>query len=230
MDQPDRAALPVVSDLRGRSRVPASAQTGPHEQLAALIERRRGQVFRKPVAPYSAEAFARFSAVCPPGAPLIVDSCCGVGESTLHLAERFTGHFVLGVDQSADRLSRAPALPFNALLLRADMADIWRLLHEAAYRPVRQYMLYPNPWPKIGQLARRWPAHPVFPLVLALGGSIECRSNWRVYVEEFALAVKLITGIDAWVEEYVPSPPITPFERKYLASGHALYRCGVHAG
>jgi hypothetical protein len=148
----------------------------------------------------------------------------------LHLAERFPGHFVLGVDQSADRLSRAPALPSNALLLRADMADIWRLLHEAAYRPARQYMLYPNPWPKIGQLARRWPAHPVFPLVLALGGSIECRSNWRVYVEEFALAVKLITGIDASVDEYVPSMPITPFERKYLASGHALYRCGVHAG
>lgn len=225
MDQPDRAALPVVTDLPGRSRVPASAQTGPHEQLAALIERRRGQHFRKPVAPYSVEAFARFAAVCRPGEPLIVDSCCGVGESTLHLAERFTGHFVLGVDQSADRLSRAPALPSNALLLRADMADIWRLLHEAAYRPVRQYMLYPNPWPKIGQLARRWPAHPVFPLVLALGGSIECRSNWRVYVEEFALAAALIAGMHAAVEDYVPDVPMTPFERKYRASGHPLFRC-----
>ena len=217
-----------MTELPGRSRVPVSTQTGPHEQLVALIERRRGQDYRKPVAPYSAEAFARFAAVCAPGAPLIVDSCCGVGESTRHLAELFSDHFVLGVDQSADRLSRAPALPSNALLLRADMADIWRLLHEGGYRPARQYMLYPNPWPKIGQLARRWPAHPVFPLVLALGGVIECRSNWRVYVEEFALAVKLITGIDARVDEHVPSTPITPFERKYLASGHALYRCGVH--
>jgi tRNA (guanine-N7-)-methyltransferase len=66
--------------------------------------------------------------------------------------------------------------------------------------------------------------------VLALGGAIECRSNWRVYVEEFALAVKLIAGTDASVDEHVPSMPITPFERKYLASGHALYRCGVHVG
>lgn len=225
MDQPDRAALPVVTDLPGRSRVPASAQTGPHEQLAALIERRRGQDFRKPVAPYSAEAFARFAAVCRPGEPLIVDSCCGVGESTLHLAERFPGHFVLGVDQSADRLSRAPALPANARLLRADMADIWRLLHGEGYQPARQYMLYPNPWPKIGQLARRWPAHPVFPRVLALGGIIECRSNWRVYVEEFALAAALIAGMHAAVEDYVPDVPMTPFERKYRASGHPLYRC-----
>lgn len=225
MDQPERATLPVVSGQSGRSRVPASAQTGPHEQLAALIERRRGQDFRKPVAAYSAEAFARFAALCPPGAPLIVDSCCGIGESTRHLAERFPDHFVLGVDQSADRLSRAPALPSNALLLRADMADVWRLLYDGGYRPARQYMLYPNPWPKIGQVARRWPAHPVFPLVLALGGVIECRSNWRIYVEEFALAAALIAGVQAAVEAYVPDAPMTPFERKYLASGHPLYRC-----
>lgn len=219
-----------MTELPGRSRVPVSTQTGPHEQLAVLIERRRGQDYRKPVAAYSAEAFARFAAVCPPDVPLVIDSCCGIGESTLHLAELFSDHFVLGVDQSADRLSRAPALPSNALLLRADMADVWRLLYEGGYRPTHQYMLYPNPWPKIGQLARRWPAHPVFPLVLALGGVIECRSNWRVYVEEFAQAVKLIAGIDARVDEHVPSTPITPFERKYLASGHALYRCGVHVG
>jgi tRNA (guanine-N7-)-methyltransferase len=216
-----------VSGTDGRSRVPESAQTRPHEQLAALIERRRGQVFRKPVAAYSAEAFARFAALCPPDVPLIVDSCCGVGESTRHLAERFPDHFVLGVDQSADRLSRAPALPSNALLLRADMTDVWRLLHEGGYRPARQYMLYPNPWPKIGHLARRWPAHPVFPLVLALGGIIECRSNWRVYVEEFALAARLLGCQTATVEQFTPEVAVTPFERKYLASGHALFRCVV---
>ena len=47
-----------MSDLRGRSRVPASAQTEPHEQLAALIERaREGRVvaFRNPVDRFVAE-------------------------------------------------------------------------------------------------------------------------------------------------------------------------------
>lgn len=218
MDAPDPT-------LAGRSRVPESAQTGPHEQLPALIARRAGQPFRQPVAPYSREAFESFAAGCAPDTPLIIDSCCGVGESTARLAEHFPDHVVLGVDQSADRLSRAPALPANARLLRADMADIWRLLLDGGYRPARQYMLYPNPWPKIGHLARRWPAHPVFPTVLALGGVIECRSNWRIYVEEFALAAKLIAGIDAAVEAFSPAAPLTPFERKYAASGHALYRC-----
>lgn len=211
------------------SRVPVSAQTGAHEQLPVLIARRAGQLFRQPVAPYSREAFESFVAGCAPDTPLIIDSCCGVGESTARLAESFPDHVVLGVDQSADRLARAPALPANARLLRADMADIWRLLLDGGYRPARQYMLYPNPWPKIGHLARRWPAHPVFPAVLALGGRIECRSNWRIYVEECVLAAKLIAGIDATVEDFSPATPLTPFERKYAASGHALYRCLLEA-
>lgn len=214
----------------GRSRLPDSVQTGPHDHLAALIARRARGEFRKPVAAYSAAAFAGFTRTCDPARALIVDSGCGVGESTRHLAERFADHFVLGIDQSADRLSRAPALPGNALLLRADMTDIWLLLQRHARRPARQYMLYPNPWPKIGQLARRWPAHPVFPVVLELGGVIECRSNWRIYVEEFALAARLIAGLEAGVEPFTTDAPMTPFERKYLASGHALYRCVLNAG
>jgi tRNA (guanine-N7-)-methyltransferase len=218
-----------MSARTGRSRIPESVQTGAHEGLAALIARRGRGEFRKPVAAYSQAAFDLFARRCDPSRALVVDSCCGVGESTRHLAARFPDHFVLGVDQSADRLARAPALPGNALLLRADMVDIWLLLHTQGYRPTRQYMLYPNPWPKAGQLARRWPAHPVFPTVLALGGDIECRSNWRVYVDEFAVAAKLITGIDAEVEAFVPESPITPFERKYHASGHALYRCRLDA-
>lgn len=216
-----------MSRSEGTSRVPESAQTRPHPQLAALLARRAGQAFGKPVAAYSADAFARFSGRCGSGEPLIVDSCCGIGESTLHLAQRHPDHFVLGVDQSADRLSRAPVLPGNALIVRADMVDVWLLLHQGGYRPVQQFMLYPNPWPKVGHLARRWPGHAIFPTVLALGGRIECRSNWRIYVEEFALAVHVLSGVDAQLDVLRHVPPMTPFERKYRASGHELYRSVV---
>jgi tRNA G46 methylase TrmB len=62
--------------------------------------------------------------------------------------------------------------------------------------------------------------------VLALGGYIECRSNWKIYVEEFAAAVTAMSGIDAECESFFPgSSPLTPFEEKYLASGHELWRC-----
>ena len=165
-------------------------------------------------------------------APLIIDAGCGVGLSTLHLAARFPDHFVIGVDQSAHRLARNTQwpgpVPANFTCVCADLVDYWRLLHAARVRPARHYILYPNPWPKIGQLGRRWHGHPVFPTVAALGGELECRSNWRIYIEEFAAALTLPGVPAATVERHAPAAAITPFEQKYAASGHVLWRCRSH--
>ena len=218
------------------SRVPTSAQTGIHEHLADLLDRHVASPFRRPYADYNRAAFAasleRRERLAPT-APLILDSCCGVGESSVALAQRFPDHYVIGVDQSASRLARqspgkvAPALPENLDLVRADLVDFWRLLNDAGIRLARHYLLYPNPWPKIGHLARRWHGHAVFPEMLELGGRLECRSNWKIYVDEFAFAVGRLTGGDVAGEVYLPETALTPFERKYLASGHALYRVVV---
>ena len=216
------------------SRVPTSAQTGIHEHLATLLDRHAGAPFRKPYADYNraafAESFARWQQTAP-GAPLILDACCGVGESSIALAHAFPDHYVIGVDQSASRLSRKSAgkgdgdtLPPNLDLVRADLVDYWRLMCDAGIRLARHYLLYPNPWPKIGHLSRRWHGHPVFPAMLELGGVLECRSNWKIYVDEFCFAVEHLTGKRVVSESYVPERVLTPFERKYLSSGHALYR------
>ncbi|AJP59588.1 SAM-dependent methyltransferase [Pandoraea vervacti] len=217
------------------SRTVASAQTGPHDKLAALVERHRAAPFRKPLAAYSAAAFdAAVAAWRNAGsAPLIIDAGCGVGESTLRLASQCPDHFVIGIDQSESRIVRGKdwwegSWPENFVWVRADLVDFWRQLHAASIRPARHYVLYPNPWPKIGQLARRWHAHAVFPTVVALGGVLECRSNWATYIDEFALAVEWLSGVRAHVEAWAPQDgtvPMTPFERKYLASGHGLHRC-----
>jgi tRNA (guanine-N7-)-methyltransferase len=98
-------------------------------------------------------------------------------------------------------------------------------MHAAGIRPARHYLLYPNPWPKIGQLARRWHGHAVFPTVVALGGALECRSNWRVYIEECAAALSQLTGSEVACEPYLTQTPITAFEQKYIDSGHQLWRC-----
>ena len=146
-----------------------------------------------------------------------------------HLARMFPQHFVIGVDQSADRLARGkPAeLPANAVLVRADLVDFWRLLARAGVRLDRHYNLYPNPWPKIGHLARRWHGHAVFPVWRELGGELECRSNWRIYIEEMAQALTLLSGQPVIAEPWQTADPITPFEKKYLASGHQLWCCRV---
>ncbi|VVD90872.1 tRNA (guanine(46)-N(7))-methyltransferase TrmB [Pandoraea anhela] len=223
------------------SRTVASAQTGPHDKLAERVARHRDATFRKPLAAYSAAAFDAAIAAWRDagGAPLIIDAGCGVGESTLRLATQFPDHFVIGIDQSESRIVRGKdwwgdVWPENFVWVRADLVDFWRQLYDAGIRPVRHYILYPNPWPKIGQLARRWHAHAVFPTVVALGGVLECRSNWGVYIDEFALAVTWLSGVQPHVEVWAApagvepvAEPMTPFERKYLASGHGLHRCVV---
>lgn len=209
----------------------SSSQSGIHEHLHALVEKHAAFPYKKPINAYNREAFdASISTWRNAGAaPLIIDTGCGVGLSTLHLASHFSDHFVIGIDQSEDRLARKPrwdgVRPRNLCLVRADLVDYWRLLLEAQIFPARQYVLYPNPWPKIGHISRRWHGHAVFPTIVALGGVIECRSNWRIYIEEFATALARLSGQTVFCEAYTTQDPVTPFERKYLASGHALWRC-----
>ena len=210
-----------------------SSQTEAHAQLQTQVERHARHPFRKPVTAYNRSAFddsiARWQATG--SKPLILDAGCGVGLSTFNLAQQYPDHFVIGVDQSEDRITRntqwPDAIPENCLRVRADLVDCWRLLLESGIRPARHYILYPNPWPKIGHLTRRWHGHAIFPTVVALGGVLECRSNWQIYIEEFAAALHMLTRQEVACESYAPDHCITPFEQKYLASGHALWRCRI---
>lgn len=161
-------------------------------------------------------------------APVVLDSGCGDGASTLRLAYRHPNAIVVGLDRSAARLERLAPEGFarrgNAWLIRAELADAWRLLVQAGVRLRHHYLLYPNPWPKSTHLHRRWHGHPVFPWLLALGGTLELRSNWPIYIDEFAAALE-IAGRLADVEPIADeAPPLTPFERKYRDSGHPLWR------
>jgi tRNA (guanine-N7-)-methyltransferase len=220
-----------IRTMQANSRPISSSQSGIHEQLHALVARHAATEFLKPIASYNRAAFdVSIAAWTSAGRmPLILDAGCGVGLSTFHLARQFPDHFVIGVDQSSDRLERntawPAALPDNFIRVRADLVDYWRLLHAEGIGLARHYLLYPNPWPKIGHLARRWHGHAVFPTVVALGGELECRSNWRIYVEECAAALAQLTGAAVACESYAAEAPITPFEQKYIDSGHALWRC-----
>lgn len=221
--------------MHANSRPVSSNQAAIHEQLAALVDKHIVAAFRKPIAAVNAEAFERSLAAWRShgSAPLILDAGCGVGLSTRRLARLFPDNFVIGVDQSADRLQRLvhwpDKTPDNFALVRADLVDYWRLLAMHGLVLERHYLLYPNPWPKKSQLARRWHGHPVFPVLASLGGVLECRSNWRIYVEEFSAALAQVTGLAIACEPYQASPTsaLTPFEEKYARSGHHLWRCSA---
>lgn len=209
------------------SRPISSRQTGPHDDLARRVQRALEHPWRKPIAEHTRIAFDAAAVwLAEQGKPLVLDAGCGVGLSTRLLALSHPGHAVLGIDRSADRLSRDHGpLPENAYLVRADLVDFWRLALAAGWQPDYHYLLYPNPYPKSVHLKLRWQGHPVLPHLLALGGQLELRSNWAIYVEEFGLALSQATGETASICAFDPAGDyLTPFERKYHLSGQTLWR------
>lgn len=181
---------------------------------------------RRPIAAHTRAAFEAIRAqVEQSQAPLVFDSFCGTGMSTTVLAHKHPHSLVIGIDKSAHRLDKHdPTSSPNYLLVRADCGDFWRLALAAGWRLQQHYLLYPNPWPKQSQLQRRLHGTPEFSSLLALGGLVELRSNWQVYVEEFGVALHL-AGHKAWVDMPQGEPVMSLFERKYLLSGHQLWRC-----
>ena len=175
--------------MAGNSRFISSAQSGLHDDLAALVAAtwitpsasrysittarpsRRLWLRATPGTPArrssSMPAAAWAGARCAwPNATPIISSLASINRATA---------------SGGANLGTAGQRPFRArrsgrFLAPAARADICLARH---------YVLYPNPWPKIGHLARRWHGHAVFPDLLALGGVFECRSNWRIYIEKW---------------------------------------------
>jgi len=78
-------------------------------------------------------------------------------------------------------------------------------------------------------LQRRLQGSPELANLLALGGTVELRTNWHIYAREFSRALE----IASYTPELVPLPPAQPislFESKYLDSGHQLWRCRCKLG
>ncbi|MFU2511279.1 tRNA (guanine(46)-N(7))-methyltransferase TrmB [Pseudoalteromonas sp. ASV78] len=216
-----------MSDANSRSIV--SNQPGLHEKLDEIVTKHLTAEFKKPIAAHTQTAFDQVNEKVQAFAgPLILDSCCGVGESTANLAKRHSDALVIGIDKSSHRLDKhdieyKQTDSGQYILVQADLNDFWRLAVAANWQPTHHYLLYPNPWPKAKHLQRRWHGAAIFPFIVKLGGRLEVRSNWDIYVKEFAQALHL-AGYSCEVEQYESDIAITPFERKYWASGQQSHR------
>ena len=213
------------------SRPVHSSQQGCHEQLEPMVRRHLASASQRPVAAHTLSAFQGIQPwVEAAQRPLILDAFCGTGMSTAALAERFPGHSVIGIDKSAHRLDKHLRTGReNYQLVQADCGDFWRLACAAGWQADQQWLLYPNPWPKPAQLQRRVHGSADFPAMLTLGGTIELRSNWQIYVEEFAQALR-VAGHTAEIAAVSDHPALTLHERKYRNSGHRLWRCTCRLG
>ena len=230
--------LPVVRTLNqsedskniNQSGLVNSGQTGVHPHLEKHLRRHLETPWLQPFHLPTVEVYRQLeeAGVFSTGQPIILDSGCGTGKSTQRLAALYPGHVVIGVDRSHIRLAKSGVNSSflrsgNCILARAELTTFWRLMARDGQSPERNYLFYPNPWPKPGHLSRRWHGHPVFPQLLSLGGEIEMRCNWEIYAQEFARAINLATGMVVEVKNIRPESGISPFEQKYLERGQRLF-------
>ena len=242
-----------------------SNQETLHKDLEEVVRKYARTTILRPIADHTREAFAEVktfvegfyggngNAETAPRA-VILDSGCGTGESTIHIARRFPGIPVIGIDKSCARLNKAgnPSqtagedVPANAFWIRAELLDFWRLAldYVKACKWTIPYhaVYYPNPWPKQSEATRRFHMHPIFPTLLALGKTIELRTNWEIYAREFAEAARIVfeeraeagmttkTGMTIKCESFDPNTPETAFERKYKEARQKLWRVVVTYG
>ena len=211
------------------SRLVSSAQLTVHKRLEDVVQKHIKHDFLKPIQRHNVQAFNDFIQTKQQLGfdAMLLDSCCGTGLSTYTLACENPNKLVVGIDQSLSRLTREAAhlqaLPANCLLLRANCEDFWRLCVEANITFEKHFILYPNPYPKAKHLQRRWHGHAAFPLLKALATHIELRSNWLVYIQEFAAAWQWLTHQQGTISTINPEKPLTLFEKKYAASGQTLW-------
>ena len=128
-----------MTDANSRSIV--SNQPGLHEKLDEIVLKHLSAEFKKPIAEHTQAAFDQVNEkVQAFNGPIILDSCCGVGESTANLAKRHPDALVIGIDKSSHRLDKhdieyKQTDAGQYILVQADLNDFWRLAMAANWQP-----------------------------------------------------------------------------------------------
>lgn len=206
-----------------------SRQEKPARHLHEIIDKHFRKVYLRPIPLFVEKEFERVQGIIArAGKPIILDSCCGTGMSTRVLAKTHPKHLIVGLDRSAARLSKGVTeQPENCIFARTNCEDMWRLISEARWPIEKHFLLYPNPYPKLRDLKKRWHGHPVFETMLKLAPSTEVRSDWGLYLEEMAWAVQFLGGKRHEVTKIWTETPLTAFEAKYLESGRTVYQLKI---
>jgi tRNA (guanine-N7-)-methyltransferase len=202
----------------------ASAQNKPHHSLTTIVIRNAKSIYQRPIPHHQKIAFNRICQfVMEAKKPIIIDSGCGTGLSTQKLAALFSDHCVIGIDKSSKRLAKARSSTVtNYLLVQGDLIDLWRLFSLEKLPIARHYLFFPNPWPKISHIKRRFHAHPVFKTMVHLAPYTEMRTNWPIYAEEWQLALETLQEKPKLFVKADHSY-MTLFEKKYIDTACPVY-------
>jgi tRNA (guanine-N7-)-methyltransferase len=135
--------------MHNQARSITTNQTGIHQNLHKVVTRHLNTKSQKPLSAHTQHAFQQaMDWLNDWQGELILDSCCGVGESTVAIAQSHAHAKIIGVDKSALRTNKHQAYSAaieNYLIVRADLHDFIRLLVLNNKKLTKHYLLYPNP-------------------------------------------------------------------------------------
>lgn len=195
-----------------------------HEALRSLLPRYGIAYADRPLD--LAAAFGR-------PAPVVLEIGCGMGETTVAIAEANPGMNYLGLEV------HAPGV--GALLRQIEargLANVRVIQHDAvevvtAMIPPGSlagvHVFFPDPWPKKRHHKRRL-LKPAFVHELALrlahGGMLHVATDWEDYAQEVLATLSAEPLLANAAEGFAPRPahrPLTKFETRGLRLGHGVW-------
>ena len=94
----------------GNSREITTSQVGIHDKLDDLVKKYQASENKRPISDHTQAAFDDVSVWLDgfndASSEIILDSCCGVGESTANIARANPNARVIGIDKSALRVDK----------------------------------------------------------------------------------------------------------------------------
>lgn len=190
---------------------------------------------------YAVTASAPFawSAIFGRLAPVVLEIGFGMGETTATIAAAQPGVDFLGVEMHLPGvgalLRRLDAAQLtNVRVLRNDAVDVVGMIAPVSLAGIHVY--FPDPWPKKRHHKRRL-LKPAFVHALAVrlahGGYLHVATDWQPYAEEILDTLRAEPLLVNSCDGFAPRPawrPLTKFEQRGLARGHAVFDVLFTAG
>ena len=172
--------------------------------------------------------------------PVVLEIGFGMGETTAAIAAAHPAINFLGVEMHLPGvgalLRRIDAQRLaNVRVLRHDAVEVVeRMIAPASLSGIHVY--FPDPWPKKRHHKRRL-LHAAFVHALALrlapGGYLHVATDWQPYAEEILATLAAEPLLRNTAQAFAPRPawrPLTKFEQRGLARGHAVFDLLFTAG
>ena len=166
-------------------------------------------------------------------APVTLEIGFGMGDATARIASAHPDRDFIGIEVHGpgvgSLLNRIDALQLtNLRVVRHDAVDVVRdMIAPASLHAVHVY--FPDPWPKKRHHKRRLMTGAfVHELALRLqrGGYLHVATDWEDYANEMLSALRAEALLENTAAEFAARPdwrPLTRFETRGVARGHAVY-------